>query len=171
MVIDLAALSPGVQVLAADEEVAFEDVDGSENRISCHIELDVRNTDEAVYIHAVVSGVLTTPCHKCLEPAEYRVEPAFDIVVKRISGASSSRPPAQDDDLLYVHPDDREVSLDAQVYENLIASIPIRILCKEDCKGLCPGCGANLNLDACRCAKKEDQVRGTPPASEGAERI
>jgi len=156
MIIDLPALSLGAQVLVADEEVAFEDVDGSKNRISCHIELDVRNTDEALYIHAVLKGVLRTPCHMCLEPADLRVEPAFDIVVKRLRAGASAQPTAEDDDLLYVHSGDKQISLDAQVYENLIASIPIRILCKDDCKGLCPGCGVNLNLDECRCAKDED---------------
>jgi uncharacterized protein len=156
MIIDLSALSPGAQVLVVDEEVAFEDVDGSKNRISCHIELNVRNTDEAVYIHAVLTGVLRTSCHMCLEPADHRVEPVFDIVVKRLSAGAYAQPTAEDDDLLYVHSDDKQISLDAQVYENLIASIPIRILCRDDCKGLCPGCGVNLNLDACRCAKNED---------------
>lgn len=171
MIIDLAALTPGAQVLVADEEIAFEDVDGSENRIACRIELNVRKADEAVYIHAILSGVFRTPCHRCLEPAEATVEGGFDVVVKRSSGGPRTQPDGEDGDYIYVTPDERELSLDAQVYENLVASIPIRILCKEDCKGLCPGCGADLNLEPCRCAGGEGPGGGSSGAPEDADRI
>jgi uncharacterized protein len=155
MIIDLGALLPGVQVLGADEEIAFEDVDGSENRIACHIDLTVRKSDEVFYIHTAVRGVFSTPCHRCLEAAEVRIEPAFDLVVRKSSGGPQREKEAENGDILYVHRDERTVSLDAYVYENLISSIPIRILCREDCKGLCPGCGANLNVETCRCGESE----------------
>jgi uncharacterized protein len=156
MIIDLEALSPGTQLLTADEVVAFEDVDGSENRIACHIELTVRKADEAIYVHAALKGVFKTPCHKCLEPAEYLVEPSFDLVVKKTRLASDKPLGGEDDDLIYVSLKDREISLNQQVYENLIASMPMRILCGDDCRGLCPGCGANLNIELCRCAGEND---------------
>jgi len=159
MIIDLEALSPGTQLLTADEVVAFEDIDGSENRIACHIELTVRKADEAIYVHAALKGVFKTPCHKCLEPAEYLVEPSFDLVVKKTRSVSDTRPAGEDDDLIYVSLKDREISLDRQVYENLIASMPMRILCRDDCKGLCLGCGANLNIEPCRCAGENDASR------------
>ena len=37
------------------------------------------------------------------------------------------------------------------VQEQVIMAIPMQPLCREDCRGLCPGCGANLNLEKCRC--------------------
>lgn len=168
MIIDLAALLPGVQVLAADEEVAFEDVDGSENRIACHIELTVRKAEEALYVHAVLSGVFRTPCHRCLEPAEVRVEPVFDVVVRKVSGPSHRGPDVEDGDFVYVQSNETMVSLDAHVYENLISSIPIRILCRDDCKGLCPGCGVNLNFEKCRCTKDEERDRENPDTPRDA---
>jgi len=159
MIINLEALSPGMQLLTADEVVAFEDVDGSENRIACHAELTVRNADEAIYIHAVLKGVFKTPCHMCLEPAEYLVEPSFDLVVKKTRLGSETHPAGEDEDLIYVSAKDRELSLDQQVYENLIASMPMRITCRDDCKGLCPGCGANLNIEPCRCESENEATR------------
>ncbi|MFH1756381.1 MAG: DUF177 domain-containing protein [Candidatus Latescibacterota bacterium] len=39
------------------------------------------------------------------------------------------------------------------IYENLIINIPIRILCDEGCKGLCPDCGADLNSNPCSCIR------------------
>lgn len=154
MIIDLEALSPGTQLLTADEAVAFEDVDGSENRIACRAELTVRKADEAIYIHANLKGVVKTSCHECLEPAEHLVEASFDLVVKRTRSVSGTHTAQEDEDLIYVSAKDRELSLDQQVYENLMASMPMRILCRDDCKGLCPGCGANLNIEPCRCERK-----------------
>ena len=159
MIIDFEALSPGTQLVTADEVVAFEDVDGSENRIACHIELTVRKADEAIYVHAALKGVFKTPCHKCLELAEYLVEPSFDLVVKKTRLASDKPLGGENDDLIYVSLKDREISLNQQVYENLIASMPMRILCRDDCRGLCPGCGANLNIEPCRCAGESDARR------------
>jgi len=36
-----------------------------------------------------------------------------------------------------------------------LLNFPMRIICKDDCKGMCPDCGADLNLERCRCTKKE----------------
>jgi len=38
-------------------------------------------------------------------------------------------------------------------------SIPMKLLCREDCQGICPGCGANLNQEACRCGEKPGDPR------------
>lgn len=155
MKIDLARLQPGMQTLEADEEFKFEDVDGSENRIACRVVVNARKADETVYVHALVDGTYRTPCHRCLEPAVVRIESEFDVVVKRRSGAYAQSA-SEDGDLLYVAADASEVSLDEQMHDSVLASIPIRILCKDDCRGLCPVCGANLNVESCRCGGNAD---------------
>ena len=48
------------------------------------------------------------------------------------------------------------VDLDELVNEEVSLSLPNKILCKEDCKGLCPKCGANLNVKQCNCKKDVD---------------
>jgi len=156
MNIDLDMLSPGTHVLSADELVKFEDVDGSENEIACHADLTVRRAPEGIYIHAVLTGEFDTPCHKCLEPAKCSLQPSFDVVARKVPARAQGHPAEADEDFIYFSAEDRDISLDRHVYENLVASIPIRILCREDCKGLCPGCGANLNFDACRCPENLD---------------
>ncbi len=44
-----------------------------------------------------------------------------------------------------------ELDVTAEVLDALLLSVPMKLLCSEDCRGLCPGCGANLNLEPCRC--------------------
>ena len=46
--------------------------------------------------------------------------------------------------------------------EAVILELPMRFLCSEDCKGLCPGCGSNLNNGPCDCVKTEGDQRWAP---------
>jgi uncharacterized protein len=160
MNIVLEKLSAGAQILTADEVVKFEDVDGSENRIDCHIELTVRNAPEGLYIHGALRGVFATPCHKCLEPTSNLVEPTFELVAKKVAPGGRAQL-SEDDDLIYISREDKEISLDRHIYDNLLSSMPMRILCRADCKGLCPRCGANLNVESCRCDADAEPERGS----------
>jgi len=51
---------------------------------------------------------------------------------------------------------DGAFDLDELAREAFILNMDTKMLCREDCKGLCPGCGANLNFEACRCKKEID---------------
>lgn len=85
--------------------------------------------------------------------------------------------PDDPDDLDYAHHDREVVDLSGIVREYLLLSIPITTLCREDCKGLCPSCGADLNKTQCGCErevhlspfaalKNLDLNRGAPGAGE-----
>lgn len=54
------------------------------------------------------------------------------------------------------------LDIDELLLELLELSLPMRFLCKEDCRGLCPGCGKNLNFEKCTCKKKEIDPRMEP---------
>jgi uncharacterized protein len=55
------------------------------------------------------------------------------------------------DELLYEFFDGEVIEVDRLVAEQIFLALPVKVLCSEDCKGICPGCGANLNEEACRC--------------------
>ncbi len=60
--------------------------------------------------------------------------------------------------LLFEKCPDQEVDITEDIREELYLAIPRNFHCKEDCRGLCPGCGANLNTEACRCKVAEDDI-------------
>ena len=64
----------------------------------------------------------------------------------------------EDSDSIIIVPD-MKLDLDELVYSEVIMSLPMKHLCREDCKGLCPKCGKNLNEDACGCPEKEIDPR------------
>ncbi len=56
------------------------------------------------------------------------------------------------DDVFYLAPDDDKLEISRSVREYVILSIPLKKLCSEDCKGLCPSCGVNMNVTECNCS-------------------
>ncbi|MEJ5350044.1 MAG: DUF177 domain-containing protein [Melioribacteraceae bacterium] len=54
-------------------------------------------------------------------------------------------------DVKYLSPDEDKINIDQDVFDYVELAIPMKKLCKEDCKGLCPKCGTNLNESQCDC--------------------
>lgn len=81
-------------------------------------------------------------CLRCLE----RVETARDIEVEE-SFVEVSK---SDDEDAYTF-EENAVDIDKPLMDNIILDMPMRIVCSEDCKGLCGSCGTNLNLKDCNC--------------------
>jgi uncharacterized metal-binding protein YceD (DUF177 family) len=156
MIIDFEQLTGLEAGIAADETFDFQDFQGAENAIRSHIDVMIRRNGDLYYLTVDVSGTFDTFCHKCLDPVKHRLETSFDLVVQR-GGADRAEEFAEGlEEFVYLPPGKHELSLDAQVYENLILSIPMRILCRDDCKGLCAECGVNLNIEACACDHEVD---------------
>ena len=154
MILDLEKLSD--ERITGDEVLLFRDAAGEENRIHCHVELDIRRQGEMFYIHAELTGELATSCHKCLEPTTYRVSPSFELVVRRVDPRSRIEPVSVDDDFVMLPAGQNRLEFDRYLYENLVVDMPMTIACSDDCKGLCASCGANLNREECRCDANRD---------------
>ncbi len=91
-------------------------------------------------------------CARCLEPVGFDVNRAFDLIYRpqgvdrradevSISEAETEIGYYQGEGLL----------LEDALREQVLLAAPLRALCREDCKGLCPQCGRNLNLEQCHC--------------------
>ncbi len=90
---------------------------------------------------------LSIPCARCLEPVEYTCELAFD---QELDMKASEDDRVKDlDEQSYVT--GYNLDADRMVCNELSLSLPMKVLCKEDCKGICNRCGANLNYETCGC--------------------
>lgn len=87
-----------------------------------------------------------TFCARCCKPVHQ--EPSVDIRHLLIKSLSNE---ADNDDDEYLVVPDMMLDLDALVSEEIYLSLPTRFLCREDCKGLCPICGCDLNERTCDC--------------------
>ena len=87
------------------------------------------------------------PCGRCLE--EVPVEFELDFEKKIDMNLTEEERREALDECAYIHGYDLDV--DELVYSEILVNWPLRVLCKEDCKGICSRCGANLNIQTCDC--------------------
>jgi uncharacterized protein len=98
-----------------------------------------------------IKGEILAECHRCLEPFAMPVDVDFSLILNR--GERTPLPDGVEEDDFVTIPIVGEARADIfpRVREALILEIPIRLLCREDCKGVCSKCGANLNTGDCTC--------------------
>ena len=156
MIVNLRELTDSSGRLSVEEDVPFEDAFGQTNPIRCHIDLAYQCSGGAYYFHGELTGVLKTSCHNCLEQTERPVTGDFDVVVRKGAQEDPGDVEGEAGEFIVLGLNEYEVSLDQFVYENLVINIPMRVVCREDCKGLCPSCGANLNVETCTCEQAVD---------------
>ena len=109
-----------------------------------------------ITLTAEASMSYRTHCARCLAEVEDTVRFLCEKTVADEKGLLRLENTENDD---YVQIKGGKLDLDAPICDEILLSFPMRILCSEDCRGLCSGCGADLNREACRCTKKEVDPR------------
>ena len=109
-----------------------------------------------IVLTAEASMSYRTHCARCLAEVEDTVRFLCEKTVADEKGLLRLENTENDD---YVQIKGGKLDLDAPICDEILLSFPMRVLCSEDCKGLCAGCGADLNREACRCTKKEVDPR------------
>ncbi len=108
------------------------------------VEGRVYNNGQSLTLEAQVSGRMITECARCLDEVEADVEfSVHELLSQREEGAE------EDEDIILF--DGYEIELDDIISDHFLMNISGRYLCSEDCKGLCPVCGKNLNHGTCDC--------------------
>ncbi|MBE6020476.1 MAG: DUF177 domain-containing protein [Clostridiales bacterium] len=102
-----------------------------------------RLEDDVVFFSGYLKTSLETACGRCLEPVSENIDIDFDEVVY-----AEGR---EEDYDLIIEPEGETIDLEAFVINLLELKLPLKFLCDEECKGLCPVCGTNLNTSQCNC--------------------
>ena len=106
------------------------------------------------------AGEFKVPCARCVEPVKIPLSAEFDLVFRPVgadAGASERSISAGETEIGYYQGD--SLLLEDVLREQVLLSLPVRTLCKPDCKGLCPRCGKNRNLEACSCEEAPSDPR------------
>lgn len=90
-------------------------------------------------------------CSRCLKDLLNKVSTNLNYVL------FTEKPKEFEEDSVteYIILEDNELDIEDVVFSQIITSIPIKVLCKEDCKGLCPQCGKDLNEGPCNCERED----------------
>lgn len=123
-------------------------------------QVTITNTSEAFLVMGSISGKGSCDCVRCLEDAPVEVEGE----VEGYFVLPGNEPDEEDEDApdFETLPDDHVIDLEPLLLTAVSLSLPFNPVCKEDCLGLCPQCGANLNEGPCSCDKEEDVDEGNP---------
>ena len=120
----------------------------------------VRLAGNEVFVNGHVETRAQVECDRCLKPVELPVSADFDL--EYITGAeyeSSSVAALSDEQLTVSVFDGVAIDVDEIVKEQILLAVPARTLCREDCKGMCPECGIDLNSGQCNCSEEEVDPR------------
>lgn len=120
--------------------------------------------DQRYPLQGTVRAILEMNCGRCLEPFELPVVADVDLTYVPLPSPTADAAPSteielQDDDLSTAYYEDQALDLGEMVREQFNLALPMRPLCQDACKGLCPHCGTNLNHGTCACDTKWEDPR------------
>ena len=121
---------------------------------------NVRRAGNEVFVNGHLEVRAQVECDRCLKPVELPV--SADFALEYIPGAdyeSSSAAALSEEQMSVAVFDGEAIDVDEIVKEQILLAVPARTLCREDCKGICPECGIDLNTGQCNCSAEEVDPR------------
>lgn len=160
MKIDLHNLEEGINIVRFVEKA---DAIGITDELFCpgpiEVDLTVIRTGDRLHLKGKVAILVKLECSRCLTNFRKRIQDGFEVFVSFIPQRLTEGIASWDEEFLAVSTDAHTVDITELVREVILLAIPIKPLCQEDCKGLCPVCGRNLNEGDCDCHRKRIDPR------------
>ena len=163
MLLDLNKLKGDREHVERSFPPAAFDPPDSEYRLVAPVELtiDVRKLgSDAFGVSGRAATRVEVECSRCVEPFEVPIDTTFDLryVPHSHNAGEGEREVAEEDLATAFH---REGMLDLidLLREQFVLALPMKPLCRDDCRGLCPQCGTNLNKSQCDCAPRWEDPR------------
>ena len=140
---------------AADEDDVQSPLYGVTFRAPVAVQGEIVNNAGYIRLTLTLSALYTAPCARCL--ADVDGEFALEVERTVVTPREAADMDEEDDD--FVVTEDGFLDADALLVELFELNFPQQVLCKEDCLGLCPRCGTDLNLSQCSCSTKDIDPR------------
>ena len=120
----------------------------------------VRLSGNEVFVNGHVETRAQVECDRCLKPVELPVNADFALEYISDSEYESSQVAELTEEEMSVSVfDGAAIDVDEIVKEQILLAVPTRMLCREDCKGICPECGADRNTGECNCVTNDIDPR------------
>lgn len=162
MIVDLVTIR--------DADISFDfilkpdeiDLDSDEAKLKHEIKVEgslkkgIAQTD----VQGSIDARVEIECSRCLQIAEQSLEFPFNatfVTPEHYTDEKEAELKADDLDVSII--EDDKIDLKELVREQILLAIPVQVLCREDCRGLCQKCGASRNLIDCNCEEKEIDPR------------
>ena len=166
--IPLSEISPSGTDMTLDDPAIWQGP-LAEFQMDCRIidplkaELGIMPLEGGYLVRGSITGTVVLPCNRCAEDVTVTVDSHFENFEETAAEPEDEEAATTGEDLLesrvVVENGVSYLDLGAICWEEFVLALPVNPLCRPDCKGLCPQCGANLNDGPCQCAPEEGDPR------------
>lgn len=159
MKVDLSGLrEKDVMSVSLNGEIKKDmlDISGREIHFTKPIKYEgaIYKTNSRYFVHVNISYVYCEICGRCLESF---TKDGTAVLAGQLVKKEDNILEDEIEDAIYYEGD--EVNLTADIINAIILSLPMKPLCSENCKGICPQCGTNLNIAKCNCEEENIDPR------------
>ena len=121
---------------------------------------DIHKDKDQFRLAGSVKTTLELPCSRCLEPFTWPVDSSFDLRYQpHARNTGEGEREIEEDDLTTAFYENDTIDLGQMMREQFFLVLPMKPLCRDECKGLCPACGINWNKGACNCSNQWEDPR------------
>jgi uncharacterized protein len=161
MIVDLTSVAGSASY---EFEISPEEIDLDTSGISLPEKIDVKCVIRRNLVETDVSGEIRTraevDCTRCLQPVPVDLDIRFEVSYVAPEAFSTDKElEVPESDLGRDVLESESLDLKEVAREQILLNLPDRAFCREACKGLCPKCGTNLNLNGCGCSEDEIDPR------------
>ncbi len=115
---------------------------------------------QEIFFQGSLDGVFEGCCSRCLQTYSFPLSQNFEIALAPLPDDSEIRAKELNrDELGLSYYAAEEINLSPLIREQVLLALPTRPLCGDQCRGLCAGCGVNLNVESCICPSPSDDPR------------
>ena len=154
MKLDLERTQRGVSTLPIAGDLAVEFGPGGPAEVALRGELRVDNLESRLVLRGELTGRGDAECDRCLKQYSLCFPVPVEAVILRDAGGAPD-----DGDTPVIHQRQGEVDLTDLLREAVVLAVPLQRVCREDCRGLCALCGADLNAETCDCPQADVDPR------------
>ena len=161
MILDLTNLRQGETTLSRRYDPSVFDGRSSQFRVVTPVALlaTVQKDKDRFRLVGTLTTALELTCSRCLEPFQLPVNASFDVRYLPQSENTGEEREVEEDDLFDAFYRDEQIDLGQLMEEQFYLALPMKPLCRQDCKGLCASCGTNLNEETCGCQARWEDPR------------
>ena len=162
MIIDLSSVRAEPKTIKQTFDVSEIDLEGEDVELTAPVEVvaELSKVERKTTLTGTITTAISRECTRCLEPVrgglKFEFETSF-LDAEEVDAKAEVEVSPEDLDVSLV--EDGKVSLADIVREQILLALPIQTFCRQDCRGLCQKCGANLNLIDCKCPGEDVDPR------------
>jgi len=154
--LNVAAITEGVSSFEADVSAAEVDLlESSEFKDQIHLRYDFNRIGHEIFVSTKISTTMDLSCDVCLDFYRSSLNETVNIILTKDKELAERG----EEDVYLISDATTEVDITDSIRQSLLLAVPYKKTCREDCKGLCPTCGANLNKEQCTCVNEKSDPR------------